>query len=77
MSAAIEKAQRYDRIKRDDTFQEIMSELRARQISVFTDTGATIESIAEAHTFMRFLGEVESLIQARIDDGIIDEKRKQ
>ena len=56
MSAAIEKAQRYDRIKRDDTFQEIMSELRARQISVFTDTGATIESIAEAHTFMRFLG---------------------
>jgi len=77
MSRATEKAQRYDRIKRDDTFKEIMQEMRDRQVLVFTDTSATIEAIAEAHDRLRFLGEIESMIQARIDDGIIDEKRNQ
>ena len=59
MSAIKDRAGRYRRIKNDDTFREIMEGVRSSQVGVFKDTGATIESIAEAHSVLRALALVD------------------
>lgn len=75
MSAIKDRAGRYRRIKNDETFREIMDGVRASQVSVFTDTGATIESIAEAHGVLRALQLVDSYIQSALDDEAVYDKK--
>lgn len=75
MSAIKDRAGRYRRIKNDDTFQEIINGVKNSQISVFTDTSATIESIAEAHSVLRALALVDSYIQSALDDEAVYDKK--
>lgn len=75
MSAIKDRAGRYRRIKNDDTFREIMEGVRSSQVGVFTDTGATIESIAEAHSVLRALALVDSYIQSALDDEAVYDKQ--
>ena len=52
-----------------------MEGVRSSQVGVFTDTGATIESIAEAHSVLRALALVDSYIQSALDDEAVYDKQ--
>lgn len=72
-----EKASRIKTLKNDETFKGVMTEVRERQIDVFTSPTSTIDDREKAHSIICALQAVDDHITAVIDsEKIFDSKPK-
>ena len=72
MSKITERAGHAERLKNDDTFKDVVKEVRDAKVAVFLDVRSSPEDREEAHVIIRALGEIEREIDARIADGAFE-----
>jgi len=76
MSEVTERADRFERLWKDSTFQELMTGIQQQQISIFLDTCTKIEDVERARAVVSALDEIERYITSKIDSGKIERKRE-
>lgn len=77
MSAIIEKADNFERLQQDETYKQLMDELKRQQVDIFLDNAAKIEDIDKAHQMIVALSTIERHLQSVIDDGKVELARQQ
>jgi hypothetical protein len=75
MSKVKDKAARFRRLERDETFQEVLSEVQQRQIAVFIDSSATMQEIEKAKSVLTALDEIQLVIRSALDDEAVYDKQ--
>lgn len=75
MAEIKEKAARIRHLMRDDAFQELMREVKDKQIAVFLNSSAKIEHIEEAHALVKALDAIERHMQSVLDDEAVYDKK--
>jgi hypothetical protein len=77
MEGIKDKAGRYKRLAKDETFIEILEVARKRQIDVFLSAGSDELAIDKAHSVVLALQEIESVIDSVIaEEMVFDKKHK-
>ena len=77
MIAVIEKADLFERLQHDETYQQLMRELKSQQVDIFLDNTAKIDDIDKAHQMVVALSTIEQYLQTVIDDGKVELARQQ
>ena len=77
MSLAKELGDAAHRLKNDETFKDVCKEVRDTQTRVFLNTASSQEDREEAHVIIRALGEIDRVIDARIANAKVAEKKGQ
>jgi hypothetical protein len=75
MSSLKDKAARVRRLEKDETFQEVFSEVQQRQIAVFIDSSATMQDIEHAKSILTALDEIQKVIRSALDDEAVFDKQ--
>lgn len=75
MSQVKDKAARFRRLEKDETFQELLNEVQQRQIAVFIDSSATMQEIEHAKSILTALDEVQLVIRSALDDEAVFDKQ--
>lgn len=72
-----DKAARAKNLWQDETFQEILQEIKNRQTSVFLNSRSPIETIKDAHDIIKALNLIEDQFNTVFtDEAIYDKKQK-
>ena len=71
-----EKAQRYDRLSKDDVFIELLQDVRNDAISVFLEQSRDDEAIHMARNLIDALNTIETKINTIKMADLVDDKRK-
>ncbi len=71
-----EKAQRYDRLSKDDVFIELLQDVRDDAISVFLEQSRDDEAIHMARNLIDALNTIETKINTIKMADLVDDKRK-
>lgn len=72
-----EKASRAKRLRDDEAFQGLISEVRNDAIAKFVNSGAAdAEAREEAHALLRALSKIEGTLAAAIDAKTLADKKK-
>ncbi|MBT4081321.1 MAG: hypothetical protein HOE82_11975 [Gammaproteobacteria bacterium] len=69
------KSAKISTLKNDDTFKDVMTEVKDQQISVFLNTLSSDEDRGKAHNVVCALEQIMDYMQSVIDDAKIQEKR--
>ncbi len=72
-----EKAQRYDRLSKDDVFIELLQDVRDDAVSVFLEQSRDDEAIHMARNLIDALNTIETKINTIKMADLVDDKRKQ
>ena len=75
MAEIKDKASRIRQLMRDETFKDVMQEVKDKQIAVFLNSSAKIEHIEEAHALVKALDEIERHMQSVLDDEAVYDKK--
>ena len=75
MSNIKDRAGKIRDLMRDETFKEVMQGVRTEQAGVFLSSGATIESIEEAHQIVVALDKIEEYMQKVLSDEAVYDKK--
>lgn len=76
MSKAIERGAAAERLRNDETFQDVLREVREAQVAVFLDARTSQDAREEAHVNIRALAKIEGVIDARCADATFEQNRK-
>jgi len=71
-----EKAQRYDRLSKDDVFIELVQDVRDDAVSVFLEQSRDDEAIHMARNLIDALNTIETKINTIKMADLVDDKRK-
>ena len=71
-----EKAQRYDRLSKDDVFIELLQDVRDDAVSVFLEQSRNDEAIHLARNLIDALNTIETKINTIKMADLVDDKRK-
>ena len=71
-----EKAQRYDRLSKDDVFIELLQDVRDDAVSVFLEQSRDDEAIHMARTLIDALNTIETKINTIKLAALVDDKTK-
>ena len=71
-----EKAQRYDRLSKDDVFIELLQDVRDDAVSVFLEQSRDDEAIHMARNLIDALNTIETKINTIKMADLVDNKRK-
>ena len=71
-----EKAQRYDRLSKDDVFIELLQDVRDDAVSVFLEQSRDDEAIHMARNLIDALNTIETKINTIKMADLVDDKRK-
>ena len=71
-----EKAQRYDRLSKDDVFIELLQDVRDDAVSVFLEQSRDDEAIHMARNLIDALNIIETKINTIKMADLVDDKRK-
>jgi len=64
-------------LSNDDTYQEVIKEIRNAQVSVFLNGQSQLEAINDAHDIIRALDKIEDYFNTVFaDEAIYDKKQK-
>jgi hypothetical protein len=72
---AIEKAQRFANLAQDETYKELLADVRESQAAVMLNPAATQDELEEAHAIVRALDKIDD-IQRRTRNAAVVEDRK-
>ena len=75
MAEIKDKASRVRQLLRDETYQEVMQEVRTKQVGVFLSSSATIDSINQAHQIVIALDKIEEYMRSVLDDEAVYDKK--
>ena len=72
-----DKAAKIRTISNDDTYQEVIKEIRNAQVSVFLNGQSQLEAINDAHDIIRALDKIEDYFNTVFaDEAIFDKKER-
>lgn len=71
-----ERAHNIRRIANDDTFKDMIDDIKDSQTAVFLDSSATMEQIELAHHVIKGVGKIEAYIQSILDEEAIYDKKQ-
>jgi len=71
-----DQAHQMRRIANDDTFKDMMRDIKESQTAVFLDSSATMEQIEQAHHVIKGVGKIEAYIQSILDEEAIYDKKQ-
>ena len=71
-----DQAHQMRRIANDDTFKDMMRDIKELQTAVFLDSSATMEQIERAHHVIQGVGKIEAYIQSILDEEAIYDKKQ-
>ena len=72
-----DKAAKIRTLSNDDTYQEVIKEIRNAQVSVFLNGQSQLEAINDAHDIIRALNLIEAQFNTVFtDEAIFDKKQK-
>lgn len=71
-----EKAHNIRRIANDDTYKDMMADIKKAQTTVFLDSSATMEQIEQAHHVIKGVSKIEEYIQSILDEEAIYDKKQ-
>jgi len=72
-----DKAAKIRTLSNDDTYQEVIKEIRNAQVSVFLNGQSQIEAINDAHDIIRALDKIEDYFNTVFaDEAIFDKKER-
>lgn len=72
-----EKANRAREIYKDETFKEVLENIREQQTNVFLSNEASMDAIKDAHDIVRALNYIEGYFNTVFaDEAIYDKKEK-
>tara|TARA_B100000795_G_scaffold248887_1_gene216012 strand:- start:2247 stop:2498 length:252 start_codon:yes stop_codon:yes gene_type:complete len=71
-----EKAQRYDRLAKDDVFKELFEDVRNDAIGVFLNQSRDDEAINQARNLIDALTTIETKINAALLNDAVNDKQK-
>jgi hypothetical protein len=72
-----DKAARIRTLSNDDTYQEVIKEIRNAQVNVFLNSQSQLEAINDAHDIIRALDKIEDYFNTVLsDEAIFDKKQK-
>lgn len=72
-----DRAARVRSLSNDDTYKEVIKEIRNAQINVFLNSQSHIEAINDAHDIIRALDKIEDYFNTVLaDEAIFDKKEK-
>lgn len=69
------KAARIKTLRNDDTFKEVIAEVKQRQIDVFTTSSSSGEELEKAHSLVCALEQIEVYMDSVISDQKFQEMR--
>ena len=72
-----EKALAAQRLRDDETFQDVIAAIRDKQVRVFLNDRSQQEEREQAHVLIRALAAIEIELKARVDAGLVDAKKGQ
>jgi hypothetical protein len=72
---AIDKAQRYENLVQDETYQELLTDVRDAQAEVMLNARSSPDELEEAHAIVRALDKIDD-IQRRTRNAAVVEDRK-
>lgn len=72
-----EKALAAQRLRDDETFQDVIAAIRDKQVRVFLNDRSQQEEREEAHVLIRALAAIEIELKARVDAGLVDAMKGQ
>lgn len=71
------KAARVRTLSNDDTYKEVIKEIRDAQVNVFLNSQSQCEAITDAHDIIRALDKIEDYFHTVLaDEAIFDKKEK-
>lgn len=77
MEGIKDKAGRYKRLAKDETFIELLATVKQRQIDVFLSNTSDSFAIDDAHNIVLALSEIEAVINSVIaEESVYDKKTK-
>ena len=72
-----DKAAKIRTLSNDDTYQEVIKEIRNAQVSVFLNDQSQLEAINDAHDIIRALDKIEDYFNTVFaDEAIFDKKER-
>ena len=71
-----DQAHQMRRIANDDTFKDMIDDIKDSQTAVFLDSSATMEQIEQAHHVIKGVGKIEAYIQSILDEEAIYDKKQ-
>jgi len=72
-----DKAAKIRTLSNDDTYQEVIKEIRNAQVSVFLNGQSQLEAIHDAHDIIRALDKIEDYFNTVFaDEAIFDKKER-
>jgi hypothetical protein len=72
-----DKAAKIRTLSNDDTYQEVIKEIRNAQVSVFLNGQSQLEAINDAHDIIRALDKIEDYFNTVFaDEAIFDKKER-
>ena len=75
MEGIKDKAGRYKRLAKDETFIEVLEVAKKRQIDVFLNAASDELAIDKAHSVVLALQEIESVIDSVIAEEMVYDKK--
>ena len=72
-----DKAQRARQLYKDETFQEVLENIREQQTRVFLSNEASIDAIKNAHDIVRALNYIEGYFNTVFTDEAIYDKQEE
>lgn len=75
MAEIKDRASRIRQLMRDETYNEVMQEVRTKQVGVFLSSSATIDSINQAHQIVIALDKIEEYMRSVLDDEAVYDKK--
>lgn len=77
MSKVTEMAAHAKRLQADDTFQDVITQVKEDQTKIFLNARSTQEDLGNAHEIIRGLAKIEGVITSRIENGKFEQNRDQ
>ena len=71
-----EKASRIRNLRNDETFKEVISEIRQAQACVFLDPASSTDVREEAHGIIRALGAIDTFFDSVLSEEAIAKKKQ-
>lgn len=73
----VERGVAAERLKGDETFQDVIQSVKDAQVSVFLNPASSQEDREKAHDVIHALSEIEREVDRRINDKAFEEKKDQ
>lgn len=72
-----DKASRIRQLKNDPVFQEVMQEVRDKQVGLFLNPETSQDVLVEAHDIVRALGHIETYFNTVLTEEAVFDKQQQ